>query len=425
LTLQKEETMPRVVRVMHFADTHFGVELYGRLDPESGLNTRLMDFRQSLEAAIDRALDEGIDLAVFAGDAYKTRDPRQTDQREFAACIRRLTDAGVPVVLLVGNHDMPAIRGRANAIEIYRTLGVTNVHVLYKPEILLVETRAGTVRIAAMPYLIKGYSLARDEFQGKTLDETREMLETKYADYIAALADDVREANDDIPTIFMGHFWVQGAKLSVWQDSYLTRTEPQVPLASLLDPVFDYVALGHIHKHQDLNPNAQPHIVYSGSPDRIDFGEKDERKGFVLVELKKGGSEYRYIELPGSRRLLEIEVDADCEEPTEKIVAEVKKHALRNAVVRLTYKIGQNRQALVREKEIREALAGAFMVVSVNRKIQRDAATRNALLTESRSPREALSMYIDSREKLLPMKAVLMDYAEPLFAELAEEDATL
>lgn len=417
--------MPQTVRVMHFADTHFGVELYGRLDPESGLNTRLIDFRQSLEAAIQTALDEGIDLAVFAGDAYKTRDPRQTDQREFAACIRKLTDAGVPVVLLVGNHDMPAIRGRANAIEIYRTLGVTNVHVIYKPEILLIETRAGTVRIAAMPYLIKGYSLAREEFQGKTLDETREMLETKYADYIAALADDVREANDAIPTIFMGHFWVQGAKLSAWQDSYLTRTEPQVPLASLLDPAWDYVALGHIHKHQDLNPSGQPHVVYSGSPDRIDFGEKDERKGFVLVELQKGKTEYRYVELPGSRRLLEIEVDADTDEPTEKIVAEVKKHSLRNAVVKLTYKIGQNRQALVREKEIRDALAGAFMVVSVNRKIQRDAATRNALLTESRSPREALSMYIDSREKLVPMKTVLMDYAEPLFAELAEEDSTL
>src|SRR5690349_23838648 len=115
---------------MHFADTHFGVELYGRLDPETGLNSRLVDFRKSLTRAIERALEEGVHLAVFAGDAYKTRDPRQTDQREFAGCIRLLTDQGIPVVLLTGNHDMPAIRGRANAIEIYRTLGVTNVHVM-------------------------------------------------------------------------------------------------------------------------------------------------------------------------------------------------------------------------------------------------------------------------------------------------------
>src|ERR1041385_5949474 len=135
--------MNNTVRVMHFADTHFGVELYGRLDPETGLNSRLKDFRKSLTSAIELALDQGVHLAVFAGDAYKTRDPRQTEQREFAACIRQLTDRGVPVVLLTGNHDMPAIRGRAHAIEIYRTLGVTNVHVLNRPELLRVETAAG------------------------------------------------------------------------------------------------------------------------------------------------------------------------------------------------------------------------------------------------------------------------------------------
>ncbi len=416
-------TTQRPIRVMHFADTHFGVELYGRLDPESGLHTRLIDFRKSLEMAIDKALEERIDLAVFAGDAYKSRDPRQTDQREFAACIRRLTDAGIPVVLLVGNHDMPAIRGRANAIEIYRTLGVTNVHVMFKPEIIVVETAAGNVRIAAMPYLIKGYSLAREEFQGKTMDESREMMETKYHDYLAGLADEVNAANDEIPTILLGHFWVQGAKLSAWQDGYFNKTEPQVPLASLLDPAFDYVALGHIHKHQDLNPDGQPHVVYSGSPDRIDFGEKDEKKGFVIVELRKGSADYRYIELPGSRPLLDIEVDADCDEPTEKIVGEIKRHSLRNAVVKLTYKIKESQQAFVREKEIREALSGAFMVVSLHRKVQREGGLRLPM-DETMEVRKALGMYIDTKETLKPHRERLMNYAEPLFAELAEEEAT-
>ena len=71
--------MAEDVRVMHFADTHFGVELYGRLDTATGLNTRLQDFKKSLMEAIEKALDLDIHLAVFAGDAYKTRDPRQTD----------------------------------------------------------------------------------------------------------------------------------------------------------------------------------------------------------------------------------------------------------------------------------------------------------------------------------------------------------
>lgn len=413
--------MAKSVRVMHFADTHFGVELYGRLDPETGLNTRLQDFRQTLSRAIDMALEAGIDLAVFAGDAYKTRDPRQTEQREFAACIRKLTDRGVPVVLLAGNHDMPSIRGRAHAVEIYRTLGVTNVHVLSRPECELIHTAAGPVRIAPMPYLIKGYSIAREEFQGKTLEETRLLLEEKYASYIAYLADQVRDADDSIPTILLGHFWARGARLSTWQQGYFHQAEPQAALDSLTNAAFDYVALGHIHKHQDLHPNGQPHVVYSGSPDRIDFGEKEEVKGFVLVDLWKGGADYRFVPVPEGRPMLDIEVDANCEEPTEKILAEIKRHTLRNAIVKLTYRIDQAKQALVRERDLREALSTAFMVVSITCKVQRNAAARSRMLTESRSPKEALELYIELKENLHPHKQRLMEYAEPLFQEIQDE----
>ncbi len=413
--------MARTIRVMHFADTHFGVELYGRLDPDSGLNTRLKDFKKSLLQAIDLALEAGIQIAVFAGDAYKTRDPRQTDQREFADCIRRLTDKGIPVVLLTGNHDMPSIRGRANAVEIYRTLGVTHVHVISKPEILIVETTGGPVRIAGMPYLIKGFSLAREEFQGKTLDDTRLLLEAKYAEYLSFLAEQVRAADDDIPTILLGHFWANGARLSSWQQGYFNLGEPQVPLSALTDPAFDYVALGHIHKHQDLNRHGQPHVVYSGSPDKIDFGERDEQKGFVLLDLRKGDTEYEYIAVQEGRALLDIQVDADCDDPTEKIVAEVKRHALRNAIVKLTYAISAERQGLVREREIREALSPAFMLVSIHRKVTRDAAARSRLLTETKSPREALELYIETRPEWQPRKEILLSYAEPLIRELEEE----
>src|SRR5690349_9813188 len=141
--------MTQPIRVMHFADTHFGVENYGRLDPATGLNTRLIDFKRAVCSAIEVALAEGVQLAVFAGDAYKSRDPSQTHQREFADCIRRLTQAGVPVVMLTGNHDIPNVRGRAHAMEIYRTLGVTNVHIVSRPEILVIETSGGPVQIAA------------------------------------------------------------------------------------------------------------------------------------------------------------------------------------------------------------------------------------------------------------------------------------
>lgn len=413
--------MPRDIRVMHFADTHFGVELYGRLDPDTGLNTRLQDFKQSLTSAIESALERGIDLAVFAGDAYKSRDPRQTDQREFANCIRLLTQENIPVVMLIGNHDMPAIRGRANAIEIYRTLGVTGVQIVSRPEMSLVETAAGKVRIVGIPYLMKGFSVAKEEYQGKTLEETRLLLEEKYSENIAHFAKQIQDANDDVPTILLGHFWANGAKLSSWQEGYFSRDEAQVAISSLRASAFDYVALGHIHKHQDLNKNGQPHIVYSGSPDKIDFGEKDEEKGWVYVKLRKGGADYEFVRTPESRALLDIDVDADCEEPTEKILSEIRRRPLRNAIVKLSYRISADRQSLVREREIKDALASAFMTVSIQRRVQRDSASRSLDFAEGKTPRENLALYIDKNPALTSRKERLLQMAEPLFAELAEE----
>src|SRR5512136_37689 len=100
------------MRLLHFADLHIGMENYGRVDPATGLSTRLADFLAVLDQVVEYALSNEVDLVVFAGDAYKTRDPNPTHQREFAKRIRRLTDAGLPVFLLLGNHDLPTPAGR-------------------------------------------------------------------------------------------------------------------------------------------------------------------------------------------------------------------------------------------------------------------------------------------------------------------------
>jgi DNA repair protein SbcD/Mre11 len=87
-------TLPRPLRIAHLADTHIGMENYGRLNAETGLNQRLHDFLHSLDQAIDGALAAQVDLVVFAGDIYKTRDPTPTHQREFARRVHRLTSNG-------------------------------------------------------------------------------------------------------------------------------------------------------------------------------------------------------------------------------------------------------------------------------------------------------------------------------------------
>jgi exonuclease SbcD len=117
------------LKILHFADLHLGVESYGRINPETGLSTRLEDFLNALDQVVNYALENKIDLALFCGDAYKSREPTQTQQREFAKRINLLATSGIPVFLLIGNHDLPNAIGRATTTEIFDTLAVKNVYV--------------------------------------------------------------------------------------------------------------------------------------------------------------------------------------------------------------------------------------------------------------------------------------------------------
>lgn len=407
--------MSEPIRVMHFADTHFGVEQYGRLDPATGMHSRLEDFRDTLLEAIGMALDRGVQLAVFAGDAYKSRDPSQTHQREFARCLRELTGQGVPVVLLTGNHDMPNVRGRANALEIYRTLGVQGVEILSQPDVRIVQTAGGPVQIAALPYLMRGILLAKEELEGKDADEVRQALVERYGQWIRDLA---ARCDTTLPTILLGHFWVSSARLSTWQQGYLSTTEPQVQVSEAANDAFDYVALGHIHRHQDLNRGAYPPVVYAGSPIQIDFGEREEPKGFVMVNLVRGATTYSFVEVPPKRRLVDLDVNARGEDPTSEILAAIREAQPKDAVVRLTYTVRHETSQLVDRKALREALSTAFMVVAIHGKVDRPDSIRTRALTESLSPLDALRQHLALSNMEQGRAELLVQRAEVLYAEL-------
>ena len=87
-------------RILHTADLHLGIENYGRIDPATGLPSRVNDFLAALDQAVDYAIGNDVDLFLFCGDAYKTRDPSPTFQREFAKRVARLASSGIAVFLL-------------------------------------------------------------------------------------------------------------------------------------------------------------------------------------------------------------------------------------------------------------------------------------------------------------------------------------
>ena len=125
-----------MLRILHFADAHIDMANYGRHDPATGLPMRVLDFLKSLDAIVDAAIAEKVDLVLFAGDAYKDRTPAPTFQREWGKRIMRLSQAGIPTLLLIGNHDLSPSLGRANAIQEFDTLQVPHVRVISRPSLL-------------------------------------------------------------------------------------------------------------------------------------------------------------------------------------------------------------------------------------------------------------------------------------------------
>jgi exonuclease SbcD len=401
------------VRMLHFADLHVGMENYGRLDPVTGTSSRVRDFLERLDEVIDYALAHEVDLAVFAGDAFKNREPDPTQQREFAQRIKRLADA-VPTLLLVGNHDMPGMAVKASAVDIFQALAVPGVIVGHKSGWQEVATRRGPVFLAWLPYPMRNRLLAREENQGKTIDELEQGLRQAVADILGDLA--AEAAQHPMPRVLAGHFSVSEAKLGSERTVMLGR-DVAVMTSALTEPAWDYVALGHIHRHQDLNPWGAPPVVYSGSLERIDFGEEREEKGFCWVELERGAVRWQFIPVR-ARPFRTLQIDArQAADPTSAVVEAASRAEVDGAVVRVQVRLRTEQQASFRESGVQTALAKAASV-SIAREVETDVRTRlGDLAPEALTPLELLQRYFESREVEPDRMRHLLAHAEDLLRD--------
>ena len=405
--------MTEAIRVLHFADVHIGMENYGRLDPATGTSTRVRDFLTRLDEVIDYALEHQADLAVFAGDAFKHRDPEPTQQREFAQRIKRLADA-MPTLLLVGNHDMPAVAAKASSVDIFRALEVPGVIVGYKPEAQIVATRRGPVYLAWMPYPMRNRLLTREEHQGKSIEELEVALRQQVSVVVRNLAEEA--AGHDMPRLLAGHLSVAEARLGSERTVMLGK-DVAVLRSSLAEPVWDYVALGHIHQHQDLNPGGRPPVVYSGSLERIDFGEEGEAKGFCWVELERGRANWKFVPVK-ARPFLTIRLDArGTEDPTAAALEALRGVEVEGAVVRVQIRLAHDQQAGLREREIGAALDAAASV-TVSREVEVEARARlGDLAPESLTPLQLVERYFQSRGETPERVQALLAKAEELLRD--------
>jgi exonuclease SbcD len=403
------------------------MENYGRIDPATGLSSRLGDFLKTLNMALDWALENDVHLVLIAGDIFKNRDPTPTVQREFAKCIHKLSAAGLPVFILTGNHDMPNALQRANTVEIYSTLAIPGVVVAQKPGVHIVHTKAGDVQIVALPWLSRSYLMSKGDFRNLNPDDlNRELL-----DLIETFVD-TSAANIDpsMPAVLTAHASVQGAVFSTERDIML-GSDIVLPRSTIANPAFDYVAMGHIHKYQVLS-GGRPPIVYPGSLERIDFGEQNDKKGFVSVEIGTPDSSgvrpvhHEFHEVP-ARRFLTIKVDAASDFPTETVLQRIEENedSIRDAVVRLVIETTPEHLRDLRQDEIRRVLNSkepSFGSVVTNSA----RAHRMRLgdhVVEQMNPRQALQIYLEDKNTPPDRVAILLRYYDKLNASLSETHA--
>lgn len=418
--------MNKRIRFFHTADIHFGVENYGRIDPQTGIHTRLLDFEKALSLCIDRAISEQIDLFVFAGDAYKTAYPTPTQQKLLLNQLFRLQEAGIAVVIVVGNHDHPLSFGRAHALDVFGAIRHKGFYLFSKPQAVCIETRNGPINVVGIPWPMRHNVLAHDMHQLKTASEITDYLSARVCQIIGQLADGLDKA---VPAILVGHLTVANGIFSGSERRAVYGTDPLFMPSQLAVEPFDYVALGHLHRHQNLNPSGRCPVVYAGSPERVDFGERKEPKGYcdVAIESSEAGKKttYSFIELP-VRPMIQIEVTLTPEgSATEQVIEAIQKYSLKEAIIKVVYQVPVGQRDMVDCARVQRACQEAHYVAGIVPVHEVAARVQRAAVTTQMSGDQLLKTYFEGKKMPQEEQDRLLSLAHEICGEheKAEEQA--
>jgi exonuclease SbcD len=300
--------------------------------------------------------------------------------------------------LLVGNHDLSPALGRAHALDGFTTLEVPHIHVLDKPQFLSTDELGVPVQVIALPWVSRSGMMAHLGLSGGNPGQIYEQLEAKLTELVAHWLDN---ADPDLPIVLTAHASVQGATYG-GERTVMLGGDLVLSGSLVKNTKLDYVALGHIHKPQNLTSDIKeslddpPPVVYPGSIERVDFGEAGDDKFFVIAQVERGRAEVEWRQLEGIRSFVDRFVKLESQEGiTDQLRAALPPvEELEDAIVRLVLEYPREWEALIDEAALREHGAGAFEFHLVKRP---QMETRIRLPEDqtmgSLSPLELLDLY--------------------------------
>ena len=260
------------MRVVHTSDWHVGKLLRGA--------SRIDEHRAVLAEIAEIADRERADLVLVVGDLYETAAPPPEATAVVYDALLALRETGAHVVVVGGNHDQ---QSQLDAVApVFARLGITVLGLPTGPERAVVDV-AGA-RVVMMPWMSQRWAIKTEQLMGATATATAQFYAARVARLLAWLSEGFAAGTINIVA---AHCMVQGGLLGGGERDAQLIDEYAVPTAAF-PAAANYVALGHLHRAQQM-PGAAP-IWYSGSPIQVDFGEENDTKQVLVVDIPERGA---------------------------------------------------------------------------------------------------------------------------------------
>jgi exonuclease SbcD len=329
-------------------DVHEGINFGFRVDPETGISERSLDLHRNFVRAAQHAIEIGVDLFIVGGDLFD----RTHVSPAFRELVRRdviepLGRANIETWLVAGNHDQPRLWSRGTSLDDFR--GYPHVRVFREPTVQKAVVDGETMTFLILPYLHPEH--IADRVRERLGDEVprEQSFELGRRMLREWMKKRVEEAKGD-RVLLLGHYYVEGAQVRSTDYPEVLPGEFSLRL-DMIPPEVELAIFGHIHLHQVVGDR----VVYVGAPERVDWGEREDPKGFVTYAPSEGWS---FHPLP-TRPMVKLEVDARGGDPTRKVL-EALDRDLKEALVRLEIQLEEGQRELLDEAVIAQRLSEVF-----------------------------------------------------------------
>ncbi|SFF22540.1 Exodeoxyribonuclease I subunit D [Paenibacillus algorifonticola] len=392
------------MKIAHVADSHWG---FGYAGPTPA--SRFEDITSTMDWVASRIITEECELVLFAGDAFKDArvfiDRATAEIQAFVAWLRRLSYAGIEVIVISGTPSHDAI----SAYHLIREMQIPRVQVFTEPE----NVHVHGVNIACLPGMNRSNFATEAAFAGLPPHEFHSKMTEWITDQCRDLADyaTAYHAGEAVPTILLSHLSFDLADTG-FEDALL-QNEPI--LTDEAARMFDLVCLGHIHRPQFAGSN----VYYSGAPERHNFGDEHTEPGFWIHDTETFTTKFANSEFikTFARRFKTIDwCDMDIQAWLDGQVDDFA--SIQDAIVRVRYACSEELQKQFDRRSLEKALydAGAFFVAEIRAEVERSERIRDVEVTEGLSPLTALAAWgnnqgldADEIEELLAMTTDLME----------------